>query len=156
MRKALGFRVAPGAVHWAAVTAGAPPVLTAYDVASAPATFTEAAALSWYRARALEIIDREHPDAAIVRTAEPISRSGGEALKVRCRIEGVVLEACATRGLAVQLGPLATISRLLQTRSAKAYLDASEVRGLDWSSLRDKNSREAVLAAVAVVEDGTK
>jgi hypothetical protein len=104
----------------------------------------------------MQLLDQYHPDAAAVRYPEPVSRYPEKNTgRQRSRIEGVILEALGSRAVEIPLaGPLGSISAKLGSGSgAKKYLDQKELRGLDWSKLQ-KNDREAVLAAVAVLPRG--
>jgi len=107
----------------------------------------------WYRERVLQLIDQFSPEASAVRYAESFNPyKEGNSGRLRCRIEGVVLEALASKAIPVVTGSLATISAKLGS-GAKKYLDRKDYRGLDWSKLK-KNRREAVLAAVANLPKG--
>jgi Holliday junction resolvasome RuvABC endonuclease subunit len=149
--RALGFRVEPEAFNWALVE-GTPeqPILVAADKVTAPSSYSEPQALSWYRDRVRYLIEQYHPTVAAVRYAETFGASGGSAARKRCRIEGIVVEAANSKAVAVKAGALATISSGLGTKSAKKYLSQSEFRRLDWSK-HGKNAREAILVATAAL-----
>ena len=149
----LGVRAEPRGFHWAVVEGTQrAPILTAHDKAATPASFEEPEALAWVRSRVLHVIDTYHPVAVAVRYPEPISRSSNSA-RQRCRVEGVVLEAAASRRLPILTGPLATIAAKLRTRKPKTYIETGTLRGLDLSSV-PASGREAVLIAVAQLPPG--
>jgi hypothetical protein len=88
-----------------------------------------------------------------VRFPEPKGRAThGDAARRRSRIEGVILEAAASAGRVVVTGAFVTISARLKAKSAKSFLDEENLRGLDWST-RNVHSREAILVAVAALEE---
>ncbi len=156
--RVLGIRAEPNSINWAVVEGTVTqPILVQAQNASAPTSYDEAACLGWYRDRILLIIDQLQVDRLAVRYPEPFGGRAGTLVAVqdsnrrRCRIEGVVLEAAHSRNKGVRTGALTTISSSLGTRSAKKYLDNDDLRGLDWSEYRDKNLREAILAAVAAL-----
>jgi hypothetical protein len=127
--------------------------LIAHDKASAPVNLEEGPALSWLRTRARFVIESHKPDAAALRAPESIARGGNtDGARRRLRVEGVLLEAGDSCRLKVTVGALASISSKLGTKSAKAYLEHGEVRGLDISDL-PKEAREAILVAVANLPD---
>lgn len=148
----LGVRAEPRSLHWAVVEGMQnAPILTASDKAEAPGAYDEPAALSWFRARLLHLIDTYHPVAVGVRYPEPSGRGGNrDSARQRSRVEGVILEAANARGLPVLTGALTTIAAKLGTKKAKKYVDDAELRGLDLSSL-PLPRREAVLVAVALL-----
>jgi hypothetical protein len=45
----------------------------------------------------MQVIDQHKPEAVAMRYPEPLSRGGGDAARRRCRLEGVLLEAAASR-----------------------------------------------------------
>jgi hypothetical protein len=153
VRRAIGFRVEPSLVHWALVE-GTPdaPILVAVEKITPPATYDESRALTFYRERALLLLSQHSPDLVAVRYPETFGRrSIGEKDNRRCRIEGVLIEAASSRGLKVVTGALASISKNLGTKGAKRYLEASDLRGLDWSKYPAKNVREAILVAASAL-----
>ena len=154
MKRAIGFRVEPTLVHWALVE-GTPeaPILVAVDKIAAPATYDdESRALTFYRERILLLLSQHSPDRVAVRYAETFGRrAAGAKDNQRCRIEGVLIEASSSRGLKVVTGALASISKNLGTTGAKRYLEANDLRGLDWSKYPAKNVREAILVAASAL-----
>lgn len=151
--KALGFRVEPQKVHWAAVDGSTDqPVLIDADTMPAPKAFGEPQALSWYRNEVIAIIERYRSNLAGIRDTEAAGpRRGVQSLQQRCRIEGVIIEVANARGLTIVSGRLATISANLGSRAAKKYLDTDEFRGIDWSS-KSSGIREAIMVAVSTLE----
>jgi hypothetical protein len=148
---ALGFRAEPSAINWAVVEGFLQaPVLVAADHAAAPATYDEPAALAWFRAQVLHLIQTYSPQLAAVRYPETFMRSTTLQSDKRCRVEGVVIEAAGSCGIRVLTGALATISKNLGSKGAKKYLETDELRGLDWSK-HPKNQREAILVAASAL-----
>lgn len=116
--------------------------------------------LVWYRKQIIAICEEFQIQACGIRTAEPFSRTKGAASKdgttKRCNIEGVIIEAVASIGRKVFVGPNSTISSLINSKSAKKYLNAEDFRGIDnWTSLSDyiKEAALAGVAALALIED---
>lgn len=152
MKRAIGFRVEPRAVHWALVEGtGEEPVLVESATISAAKTHTEPEALSWFRARIKDLILRYEPSAAGIKYTEQIARGGrGDSARLRCRIEGVILQLLNEERLEIFTGNYRRVSGLMGSKSAKQYLDSDDLRGLDWSAVT-KVRREAVLVAVAAL-----
>lgn len=150
MARILGYRAEARQFHWAVVEGTRhEPVLVEHDKAAAPVGLDEAAALSWIRERARLLIRAHKPDGAALRSPEPVARgSNKEGARRRLRIEGVLLEASDSCRVKVTVGALAKISADLGTKSAKAYLERGEVRGLDISKFPNP-AKEAILVAVA-------
>jgi hypothetical protein len=146
----LGIRSEPDLFHWAIVEGDADtPILTATDQVEAPNTYSEAEALSFFRDKALHIIGQYRVTDVAIRYPEPFARGPArDSGRKRCRVEGVIMEAASSRSLPVLTAILTTISKHLGTKSAKAYLDRDDLRGLDWSKY-STNRREAILVAVA-------
>lgn len=116
-----------------------------------PRAFDTPKALAWVREQFLNVTREFQVNAVFIRTTEPIARPNVKSLSERSRVEGVILEVAASAGYLVSFGPLATMSSLLETKSAKQYMDMEDFRGIDnWQSLNDKY-REATLAAVCAL-----
>jgi hypothetical protein len=116
------------------------PVLHASGSENAPDAYGEAETLAWIRERLLYVIDTFRPMAAAVRYAERNARGANkDSAKARCRVEGVVLEAIATRNLRSVTGTLSTFEKHQGAHSAKADLTSDYLRGLNWSNYRDRN-----------------
>jgi hypothetical protein len=154
--RALGLRVEPAAVHFAIVegTADAP-VLVADDRYAAPKGFQEAEALSWYRSRTRVLLNEHRPDRAAMKYMESVAGRGRpprstDSTRRRHRIEGVLLQLLEEEGVPVRTGPFATVAAGLGSKSAKAYVEAEDLRGLDWSGKRPL-AKEAILTAVAAL-----
>ena len=156
MKRAIGFRVEPGLINWALVegTSEAPILAAPPSKLTSPATYSESQALTFYQERVLLLLTEHSPHFVAMRYAETFGRQGmRESDYRRCRIEGVVLEAANSRGIKVIAGALASISKNLGTRTAKHYLEDSDLRGLDWSKYPAKNMREAILVAASALGD---
>jgi hypothetical protein len=140
-------------VHWALVEGTSEaPILVAADTIAAPATYDdESRSLPFYRERVLLLLSQHSPDRVAVRYAETFGRRAGAKDNQRCRIEGVLIEAASSRGPKIVTGALASISKNLGTKSAKHYLEASDLRGLDWSRYPAKNVREAISVAASAL-----
>lgn len=154
MSKVIGFRAEPSVLNWAFVEGSSRiPILNYADKLTAPATYAEAEALSWYRTQVLHLIEQFGPDAIAVRFPETFGRGPArEADHRRSRIEGVVMEVAHCEGLRVETATLTTISKNLDTRSAKAYLDNEVFRGMDWDRY-PKNVKEAILVGASFLGD---
>lgn len=154
---AIGFRIEPAAVHYAIVEGSADaPILVSAERFSAPKSWKEAEALSWYRTRTKLVLGDCQPDKAAIKYMESVAGRGGssprwnESAQRRHRIEGVVLQLLHEQGIATVTGPFSTVSSRLGSRSAKSYVDMDDLRGLDWSS-KSRLAREAILTAVAAL-----
>jgi len=150
MARVLGLRAEARQFFWAVLegTQDAP-LVAAQDKAIAPAGADEASALAWFRGRARHLFEAYKPDAVMLRTPEFSARAGNtDGARRRLRVEGVLLEVSHAAGLKVSAGALVTISSNLGTRSAKKYLEAGEVRGLDISK-QATPAKEAILVAIS-------
>lgn len=155
--RAIGFRVEPRRVHWAVVEGSreAPRIL-AVATLNQPKTFTGAQTLAWYVAQVTALCSEHRVGHAWIREAEGVGQQKRAAIAQRSRIEGAIIAAVHARGALVTLGPLGSITAKVKPgktddgkkKSVKAYLEADEFRGIDWSAYED-NQREAILAAVA-------
>ncbi len=146
----LGFRVTPTKVYWAAVRGTVDAAIKiADDKFSAPKSFSEAQALTWYRDRVQATIAQYHAEAGAMRYADPTSRNKSP---VRFRIEGVLLEALNSAGCKIAAaGSFNHISSKLglgKAKSAKLYLKEEELRGINWSDKCDE-AKDAIMIAVA-------
>jgi hypothetical protein len=147
----LGIRAEPTAIHWAVVSgASNGPTLEASDTETAPNAFNEGEVLAWIRQKVLYIIDSYKPRGVAIRYPEGNAMASTNSAKARCRVEGVALEAAASKNLRTVTGVLNTFGKHLGTKSAKAELEADDLRGLDWSNKGVKD-REAILVAVSLL-----
>lgn len=116
-----------------------------------PRAFELPQGLSWIREQFQNVAREYRVNSIFVRTMEPIARGSVKTISERSRIEGVIIETAATAGYRVSFGPLATMSSLLETRSARNYMDSEEFRGVEnWAALNDKY-KEATLAAICAL-----
>jgi len=149
------LRAEKDCIQWALVEgSGAEPVLLNDGKFAAPITYDEPKALAWYRERIKTMVDEFKPKTVAVRYPETYLRFKPKApssFYARIRIEGVIVEAAQSSGVRVETGAWATLSSRLGSKSAKAYLESGELRGLDLSTKPD-NRREAIIAAVAGLE----
>lgn len=153
LARAVGFRVEPNSVHWA-VTEGTSeaPVLLADDRFAAPATFSEAQALSWYRERVLLLLKQYEPAGAGIKYTEQAARArAGDSSRTRSRIEGVILEALHSAGLTPLTGTLVKVSARLESDSAKKYLENNDLRGIRLDR-KTPARKDAILMSVAALE----
>lgn len=151
----IGLRADAKQVYWAVVEGSQDSmIVVARDELSAPVTFGDAEALSWFRNQIHSVIFAHKPHVAAIRTPESTARGRGEGDRRRLRIEGVVMEAAYAKGLAVHSGALATIASKLGMKSARDAKglqdDGGDLRGLDLRTLA-KPLRECVLVAVAML-----
>jgi Holliday junction resolvasome RuvABC endonuclease subunit len=152
--RSVGVRAEAEGINWAVVDGSRDePVLHAHGFEKAPAAYNEPEKLLWIHQRFLHILDQYHPLGVAVRYPENTALGANkDSARARCRIEGVVLEAAASRNLDVITGALKTISKNLGTKSAKDYLASDEFRGLDWSKYQPK-VQEAILVAASVLQE---
>jgi hypothetical protein len=117
----------------------------------APAKFSEAEGLAYYRTHIGTVLEQFDPNGLAIKTVEANARGNNQK---RIRIEGVIMECGAARRIPVLAGPLITIgSRLgIKAKDAKATLDGPEFRGLEWP--KGKPLREAILSAAAAAMGG--
>jgi hypothetical protein len=151
--KAIGFRAEPKQVHFVVIErSGDTGIVKARGKLLAPASFSEAQQLDWYRGKVRTVLDEHKPEKVAVRYPEPSARQGKvTSAQRRLRIEGVILEAAFSKGKEIVTGPWATWSSLLHTKSAKEYLSRDNVRGIDQTGVKDDYEREAFLAALASI-----
>jgi hypothetical protein len=153
--RSLGIRVEPECVFWAVVEGDVGvPILIADDKVPSPASADEAHCLVTQRRRILDVIENYHPSVAVIRYPEAIAKTKSQ---MRSRIEGVLLEAAASKNLKTLTGALATLGSKIgsDAKRAKAMLESeNNLRGLDWSK-KNSNMREAILAATCGLAVGT-
>jgi hypothetical protein len=149
--RAIGFRASPSDARCAVVEgSSASPTIISIDRLRPPAAYDWPKTLTWYREQCQNIIAQFEIGTAMIRTAEPLAMSRGNSPAKRANIEGVLMEACAAAGLNCELGPLATISRLIQAR-ARECIEATKFRSMSaWCKL-NHDEKETVLAALAAM-----
>jgi hypothetical protein len=157
MAVAIGFRVAPDAIHWAVVSlVDGLPVLEDHAQATLPKDYNEQEALSWVRDRVLHLLDQHRVEIAGMKYPEQIARSKhADAARTRSRIEGVILQALHERGVRAWTGAFKALSGTIGSGSAKAYLETEDLRGMRWEKLPTYR-REAALFAYAALESKWK
>jgi hypothetical protein len=70
----------------------------------------------------------------------------------RARVEGVIIQALASKGVRIGVGALQQIGSRLGSKSAKKYKkESGEFRGLDLSTKSD-HLREAIIAGASMLE----
>jgi len=155
--KAIGFRAEADCVNWAVVTrTDGHLVLIKSDTVRFPNTYDEAHRLEWFRKRLHMTLDDHQPAIGGVRYPEPSApKSNVTSTNERIRVEGIILEALASKGVKSMTGALKTISSEMGSKSAKSYLTNDTLRGLDWKG-KPKNTREAIMVAVAAMEHAEK
>jgi Holliday junction resolvasome RuvABC endonuclease subunit len=151
VKKVLGIRAEPRAINWAIVGGTQDrPIKVASDTETVPSAFSEAEGLDWVRKKMLFILDHFQPEGVAVRYPEPRALGHSkDAARARCRVEGVALEAAASRGLPCFTATLNTISKNVG-ESAKDLLDTNSLRGIAWSNYSD-HAKEAILVAFSVL-----
>src|SRR6266850_5443825 len=136
--RVLGLRADASQVYWAIVEGTqVQAIVLERDDATAPNSYGDAQALTWFRDRVHLIIDKYGPHVVAIRLPEPIARGSGDGFRRRLRIEGVLMEAGYAKGVKVAHGALATIASQLGTKAkeAKGFLDDGDLRGLDLTSM---------------------
>jgi hypothetical protein len=154
---ALGFRAEKDAVHWAVVgRQGDTYRVIADGRLAAPKSYEEVNGLAWYRERIQSLVQQYGAVKAAIRYAEtylgPIRKTALASLFKRARLEGVLAEALASRGIPVGTGAMQQIGSRMGSRSAKHYVEGGEFRGLDLSD-KNKYLQEAIVAAASMLED---
>lgn len=115
-----------------------------------PKAFGTAQGLRFLEDECTRILQQHRPSAVTVREAEYGRSSSSSAMRARARVEGALLSASGREGLNAEVLLLATISSRLGVKKAKVFLEADDLRALDWSKVKGEG-REAILAAVAVL-----
>jgi hypothetical protein len=149
----LGVRAEPTGFHWAVVSgARESAILEACDSEIAPHAYEEGESLVWIRQKVAYIIERYRPRRVAIRYSEGNARGANKnSSKARCRVEGVVLEAAASKNLDIVTGPLTTFAKHSGSKSPKEDLTEDDLRGLDWSQYKDPKLRESILVSVSLL-----
>lgn len=148
----IGVRASGNEIHYAIYsgTLDSPEYKHHYKL-TFPKAFELPQALAWLREQFQNVAREFDIKSVFVRTMEPIARGSKKTISERSRVEAVILEVSASAGYKVSFGPLATMSSLLETRSARRYMDSDEFKGIEnWQSLNDKY-RESTLAAICAL-----
>ena len=150
--RTLGLRADASGFTWAVAEGSIQvPVLHASGYFKIPANFSVSAGLNHLRLGVLQLIDQYKATIAGVRTPEQLARSN-ESSRTRLRIEGVILAACAEKGLETIQGALSTLSSRLGVKSAKVLRDSEEYRGIDLECFPNEK-REAILMGISLLKD---
>lgn len=153
-RRSLGIRVETETIYWAVVEGTAnDPVVIGEGKIPAPASADDAGRLVAHRRAVLDVIAQHDPAVVFVRSAETMFGNRGEGPRKRLRLEGVIMEAAASKSKPVRSGPLATIGKGLgiDAATAKTTRDCALGLGtLDWAQ-REVEAREAIMAAAATL-----
>lgn len=151
--RAIGFRAEASKIHWAVVegTRKHPVLVEHGKIAAAASLGDESRCLAHLRDRVLETIESYAPDAAAVRYPEVVRKSNSKSGDARIRVEGVILEACASQNIKAYGGMSSAMSTRFGTTTVKGYLKSDDLRGLVWPK-KDSNSREAIMAAASALE----
>jgi hypothetical protein len=151
--RVLGVRAEPAGFHWAVVSdTQESAILEACGIEIAPHAYNEGESLVWIHQKAAYIIDTYKPTRVALRYPEGNARGANKSpAKSRCRVEGVILEAAASKNLDIVTGALNTFAKHSGIKSPKEDLTKDNLRGLDWSQYRDKNQREAILVGVSLL-----
>ena len=157
---AVGIRVEAEKVHWAVVDGTRTDArLLAHDKFSAPATYDDAETLRWYRDRIQGLIGEYDVTTVAVRYSETFLKAKPKpntlaSMFARARIEGVIVEGAKSAGATVLVGALNTIRAALGSKSVKKYIESDdEFRGIDISSIRNKQRKEAIAAGVSTLPE---
>jgi hypothetical protein len=150
--RAIGFRAEKDAILWAVVEpANASTLkLVAHGEENAAKADGVSDSLAHFRERVRLLVDEWKPNVGIVRSPETFNRKSSNlsSLDSRLRIEGVVIEALASKGVRTRTAALKGISSMMKSDAAREYLDGEQLRGIQWPK-KDKNCREAILVAAA-------
>jgi hypothetical protein len=154
---AIGFRAEKDAVNWAVVERDGEIYRVIEDGRfAAPKSYEESVGLAWYRERIQSLVHQHGATKAAIRYAETylprIRKSVLESLFKRARLEGVLIEALASKGVPVGTGAMQQIASRLGSKSAKHYVAGGEFRGLDLSDKSD-NLKEAIIVAASMLEE---
>lgn len=151
---AMGFRAESESYNWAAVSrTDGKLLLVASGTQDRSQVYDESQGLAFFRKRLHQMIDQYAPAIGGVRYPEHSARKPKHPLgaNARVRIEGVILESLASKGVQAIAGDLNTISSEMGSSSAKAYITGSDVRGINLKGV-PKERREAIIVAVAALE----
>jgi uncharacterized protein YjbI with pentapeptide repeats len=151
--RALGIRAVPDGLYWAIVSGTLESAtLEACDTERAPEAYNEGESLVWIRQKATYIIETYKPARVGIRYSEGNARGANKSsAKARCRVEGVILEAAACKNLKIVTGALTTFAKHSGSKFPKEDLAEDSLRGIDWSSYKDVNLREAILVGVSIL-----
>lgn len=156
--RVIGFRAEKDVIRWAVVDGTSDnPTLIENGKITAPKDYAEATALNLFRTQIQTLIRRQQPKLAALRMSEtyltnkPAPNAFASMLQ-RARIEGVLLELAVAEGVDIHSQQLAQIKSGLGSADAKAYLKSDDLRGLDWSTIKNAAQREAIMAAAALLE----
>jgi hypothetical protein len=64
----------------------------------------------------------------------------------------VLLQVLHERNLGIVAGPYTTVTSRLGATSAKKYLEAAELRGIDWAG-KSANVKDAILVSTAALAE---
>lgn len=154
--RTIGFRATAKEVFYAVLEGEtSKPLLIALDKLKAPVAYDVPQMLAWYREHCQLIFNEFKINACGVRTPEPISRATGTSIAKRYNIEGVIMEASASKGCPCIIGPFATISSLIGEK-AKECIGKEDFRCIeDWNKY-GAEYKEAILTATAALGSMTK
>ncbi len=156
--RSMGCRAEKDRVFWAVLTGTVEaPILDSNDKVVIPREYSESQGLNFVRNQLMTLIRKFEVQQLGVRLSETFLKTKPSSTALasmfqRARIEGVVMEIAQELGCTVTPGNLQKIGQGLGTRSAKAYLDRDELRGLDISSIKNASMREAILTAASLLE----
>ena len=151
--RAIGFRAEKNSLHFAVIDESTDPPECDTDKLKIQGGKPTAKELALLRTEVLNLIETHSPDVIGVRTSDkPQSMRYAQSLFERARIEGVVMEASASKGISVVAGPSATIKSGMKTKTKLSdYSDVDEIRGIDLTGKRNASLRDAVYAALAAL-----
>jgi len=150
--RALGFRAEKTLVHFAVLDDSKPGTVTT-DKLKLKGDRPTAPELGLLRNEVRNLIDTYKPDAVGLRLSDkPQSMRYIQSSFDRARVEGVVMEAAASKNVKVVAGASATIKSGMKTkRPLREYADVDEVKGIDLSDKKNESLRDAVYAALAAM-----
>lgn len=151
---AIGIRAYPRGIQYAVVSGTMEePVLEDCQPREMPTAFSFAKGLEFVFNEVTDILGHFDVRSAAMREAEYTRFATDSPSRMRNRVEGAAIAACAQRGIDVKIVVWKTIASVLQLEKKikrDAFMKASHLRKLDWSALSPEQ-RDAIAAGVAVL-----
>lgn len=154
--KTIGFRADKDTIQWVVAEGTVESFAVVHDKLSAPKSYTEAEALAWFRERVQTTTEEHKPEQAGIRVSETFlmrkpSRTWLESVFMRCRVEGIAIEAVSALNVPIRLMQLQDMTHAFGgEHTAKEYLASKRVRGFDLSELPEVR-HEAAMVAISLL-----